>query len=37
MQLKELGWDSYFEQNFNQYKELGYSPLRILRENRGNT
>ncbi len=34
MQLTELGWDSYFEQNFNQYKESGYSPLRILRENR---
>jgi ribosome biogenesis GTPase / thiamine phosphate phosphatase len=34
MQLIKLGWDSYFEQNFSQYKEQGYSPLRILRENR---
>jgi ribosome biogenesis GTPase / thiamine phosphate phosphatase len=34
MQLIKLGWDSYFENNFSQYKEQGYSPLRILRENR---
>jgi len=34
MQLTKLGWDSYFEQNFSQYKEQGYSPLRIFRENR---
>ncbi|NQT59455.1 MAG: ribosome small subunit-dependent GTPase A [Bacteroidetes bacterium] len=34
MHLSNLGWDNFFEQNFNQYREQGYSPLRILRENR---
>ena len=34
MQLSDLGWDSFFENNFHQFKDRGFSALRILRENR---
>jgi len=31
----DLGWDSFFENNFEQYKNQGYVAMRIVRENRG--
>lgn len=35
MKLIDLGWDSYFEKHYEQYRDLKYSPMRICRENRG--
>jgi len=35
MQLDELGWDSFFENNFASFRAQGFLPLRIARENRG--
>jgi len=35
MRLIDLGWNSFFEDQFEQYKNQDYSPLRIIRENRG--
>jgi len=32
MTLKELGWNSFFENNFQPYKENGFTPARILLE-----
>lgn len=34
MLLADLGWNSFFELNFDQYKNLGLSAMRIVRENR---
>ncbi|MBE7413552.1 MAG: ribosome small subunit-dependent GTPase A [Leptospiraceae bacterium] len=34
MQLVDLGWNSFFENHFEQYRNEKYSPLRIIRENR---
>ncbi|EMY70833.1 ribosome small subunit-dependent GTPase A [Leptospira vanthielii] len=34
MQLSDLGWNSFFEQNFEKYKTQGLSAMRIIRENR---
>lgn len=31
----DLGWDSFFEKNFEQYKNQNYVAMRIVRENRG--
>lgn len=36
MQLIELGWDSYFEKQFEPYKPEGLTPVRVIRENRQN-
>ena len=34
MQLTDLGWDGYFEKHFEAYRSQGFSPVRIVRENR---
>ncbi|XDD56017.1 ribosome small subunit-dependent GTPase A [Leptospira sp. WS4.C2] len=34
MQLSDLGWNSFFELNFDKYKNQGLSAMRIIRENR---
>lgn len=34
MQLIDLGWNSFFENQFEQYRNQNYSPMRIIRENR---
>ncbi|WP_244310038.1 ribosome small subunit-dependent GTPase A [Leptospira mtsangambouensis] len=34
MLLSDLGWNSFFELSFDQYKNLGLSAMRIVRENR---
>lgn len=34
MELTDLGWNDFFARHFEQYGLLGYSPLRIVRENR---
>jgi len=34
MQLTDLGWNSFFEYHFEQYKNENYHALRIIRENR---
>lgn len=31
----DLGWNSFFEQSFEQYKNQNYVAMRIIRENRG--
>jgi ribosome biogenesis GTPase / thiamine phosphate phosphatase len=33
--LKELGWDSFFENNFEEFKETALSPARVVEELRG--
>jgi len=35
MQLTELGWTLFFESAFTEYKSHGYSPMRIVRVNKG--
>lgn len=35
MDLKKLGWNSYFDNNFREFKEEGYCAGRIGYENRG--
>ncbi|MFC1452937.1 ribosome small subunit-dependent GTPase A [Verrucomicrobiota bacterium] len=35
MELSELGWDSFFEEGFLQYKDDGLIPARTGREDRG--
>ncbi|MFH0975749.1 MAG: ribosome small subunit-dependent GTPase A [Spirochaetota bacterium] len=34
MNLKQLGWDDFFEQRFSQYRNHGLMPARIIRETR---
>ena len=34
MDLPDLGWDSFFEERFRQYRDAGLSPARIAREDR---
>lgn len=34
MRLTDLGWDLFFENNFEQYRNHNYYPMRITRENR---
>lgn len=34
MQLYDLGWDLFFENNFKPFSEQGYSSMRIIRVNR---
>lgn len=34
MRLADLGWNSFFEKNFEAYRAENYSALRIIRENR---
>ncbi|RPJ05259.1 MAG: ribosome small subunit-dependent GTPase A [Spirochaetaceae bacterium] len=34
MQLKDLGWSPFFEDQFRAYKDQDYSVMRIIRENR---
>jgi len=34
MQLTDLGWDSFFENHFEQYRNQNYYAMRIIRENR---
>ncbi len=34
MNLKQLGWDDFFEQKFSQYRNHGLIPARIIRETR---
>ncbi|HOD14903.1 MAG: ribosome small subunit-dependent GTPase A [Spirochaetes bacterium] len=34
MQLRELGWNAFFENQFERYRNQNYSPMRIIRENR---
>ncbi len=36
MQLIDLGWDSYFDKNFEPYSKEQLLPARIIRENRQN-
>jgi ribosome biogenesis GTPase len=36
MHMINLGWDSFFEQQFEPYRTQGLSAMRIIRENRGN-
>jgi ribosome biogenesis GTPase len=36
MHVIDLGWDSFFEQQFEPYRTQGLSAMRIIRENRGN-
>jgi ribosome biogenesis GTPase / thiamine phosphate phosphatase len=36
MQLTDLGWSSFFESNFEEFRDNYYSPMRIVRVNRGN-
>ena len=35
LDLTRLGWHSYFESAFKPYKERGYAPARVAREDRG--
>jgi ribosome biogenesis GTPase len=35
MQLTELGWSSFFESYFEEYRSLGYCAMRIVRVNKG--
>ena len=35
MLLTDLGWNAFFQNNFEQYKDKTYSALRISRENLG--
>lgn len=35
MQLTDLGWDSFFNGNFEPLRSQGFSAMRIIRENRG--
>lgn len=34
MRQADLGWNSFFESNFEEYRGRGYSVLRVIRENR---
>jgi ribosome biogenesis GTPase len=34
MQLSELGWDPFFDVNFEPFRNQGFSAMRIIRENR---
>ena len=34
MQLGDLGWNAFFDKQFTEYKNQGYTALRIIRENR---
>lgn len=34
MNLKELGWDTHFRENYDQYKKPGMAPARIIREDK---
>ena len=35
MQLTDLGWSSFFESDFEEYRSQGYSAMRIVRVNKG--
>ncbi|MBN2183752.1 MAG: ribosome small subunit-dependent GTPase A [Candidatus Krumholzibacteriota bacterium] len=35
MKLSDLGWDRYFEEEFKPFQDMGFSAMRISRENRG--
>lgn len=35
MQINGLGWDLFFENHYEQYRNQDYSAMRIIRENRG--
>lgn len=35
MRIIELGWNDFFERQFEQYKESGYTPARVIRRSRG--
>ena len=34
MQLSDLGWDAFFDVNFNPFRNKGFSAMRIIREDR---
>ena len=34
MNLKELGWDPFFEKHFDRYRNKGFTPARIALEER---
>jgi ribosome biogenesis GTPase len=34
MQLTDLGWDSFFENHFEPFRDQGFSAMRVIRENR---
>jgi ribosome biogenesis GTPase len=34
MQLKELGWDSYFDESFQEYRSRGLLPARVAQQHR---
>lgn len=34
MRLADLGWNSFFDKNFEKYRKENYAALRIIRENR---
>lgn len=34
MQLSDLGWDDFFDKNFEPFRDQGFYPMRITRENR---
>ncbi|HEX2960108.1 MAG TPA: ribosome small subunit-dependent GTPase A [Chitinispirillaceae bacterium] len=36
MHLTDLGWSPFFESFFEEYRNQGYTPMRITRVNRGN-
>ncbi len=36
MQLIDLGWDSFFDKEFESHKNMNFVPARIARENRSN-
>jgi len=33
--LKELGWDSFFEGNFEEFEQTALTPARVVEEFRG--
>ncbi len=34
MDLRELGWNHFFEEHFTDYKEKGLVPARVIREHK---
>ncbi len=34
MQLSDLGWNTFFNENFEIFRDQDYTPMRIIRENR---
>ncbi|MCF7954516.1 MAG: ribosome small subunit-dependent GTPase, partial [Phycisphaerae bacterium] len=34
MDLRELGWNSFFEEHFTEYQQKGLVPARVIREHK---